>query len=218
MNTSIVTGICTIYLIRHGHTEWNEQGLLQGQGDSPLTKRGIAEIYTRAEEFKTISFNAVYSSDLGRAKTTAELITKHHQLAVVTNELLREKHFGRLEGRKWSKVKEELRDELKRRETLVENERKQHKFFPEMETDEEGVARLITFLRQVALVHLSHKILVVSHGGVMRALLVHLGYATHQQLPSETIANTGYVVLESDGIDFFIKKTVGITKTLVSST
>ena len=55
-------------------------------------------------------------------------------------------------------------------------------------------------------------ILVVSHGGVMRYLLIHLGFGTYTNLPTGSIGNTAYIKLETDGVDFFVKETKGITK------
>lgn len=207
-----MTKYCNIYLVRHGHTEWNDQGLMQGHLDSPLTPYGLKQIDLRSKSLNKIVFTAAYSSDLGRAKTTADIIAKNHGLVVITKKLLREKYFGRLEGKKWLDVKEDLQKELEKREQLVLHERFKHKFYPEMESDEQGVTRLIIVLREISFAHLGENVLVVSHGGVMRALLVHLGFATFQELPSESIKNTGYVVLRCDGTDFFIDKTSGITK------
>jgi broad specificity phosphatase PhoE len=54
--------------------------------------------------------------------------------------------------------------------------------------------------------------LAVSHGGAMRALLMHLGYATFDELRGRSVENTAYIKLDSDGIDFFVKETKGINK------
>jgi len=64
----------------------------------------------------------------------------------------------------------------------------------------------------VAIGHLGKTILIVCHGGVMQNLLVHLGWAGQNELRGDTIQNTGYFVLETDGVDFFVKDTVGIEK------
>jgi broad specificity phosphatase PhoE len=149
---------------------------------------------------------------LGRAQETAAIMALEHQLVVTSNQLLRERFFGRLEGRPWSELNVELKELLAQRELLAAKDRFHYKLFPEIESDEDIVNRLIRFLREVALAHLNQSILVVSHGGIMRALLIHLGYFSYQELPTESISNSGYVVLRSDGTEFFIDKTVGITK------
>ena len=61
-------------------------------------------------------------------------------------------------------------------------------------------------------------VLVVSHGGVMRALLVHLGFGTHDELPRNAVNNLGYIVLEKNGHKLKILETHGITKQITSPT
>jgi 2,3-bisphosphoglycerate-dependent phosphoglycerate mutase len=203
---------CTIYLVRHGETEWNVANRLQGQSDSPLTSAGKLQAKDVAVALKHIKFSAIYSSDLGRAQETAQIIALEHQLAVVTNQLLRERHFGRLEGKYWQDLNVEIKNLLAARENLADEEKYHYKLFPEIESDEEIVARLITFLREVAVAHLKQNILIVAHGGIMRAFLIHLGYGSYRELVEGTISNSGYIKLRSDGTDFFIDATVGISK------
>jgi broad specificity phosphatase PhoE len=207
------TTYCTIYLVRHGETEWNLLNRMQGHKNSPLTKSGRLQTTALAKSLRKLKFSAVYSSDLGRAQETAQIIALEHHLAVTTNQLLRERYFGRLEGRLWSDLNLELKDLLKYRETLADKDRFHHKLFPEIESDADITTRLITFLREVAIAHINQKILVVSHGGILRAFLIHLGFGSHQDLPAGSISNSGYIVLKSDGTDFFIQKTSGIIKT-----
>ena len=88
-----------LYLVRHGQTELNVQNILQGWQDSPLTERGREQaLATRtAFEARGISFDHAYSSPLGRARRTAELIIgEDRSIALVDN--LREWHLGSLEG------------------------------------------------------------------------------------------------------------------------
>ena len=80
------------------------------------------------------------------------------------------------------------------------------------ESNTEIATRFITFLREIAATYLGKNVLIVCHGSIMRATLMRLGFATYDTLPSGNIENTGYFVLESDGVDFFVKETVGINK------
>jgi len=69
-------------------------------------------------------------------------------------------------------------------------------------------------LREVSLVHLGETILVVSHSGLMRVLLVYLGYAQPSQFihgSSAAIQNLAYIKFECDGVEFEVKETWGIT-------
>src|SRR5579872_7049036 len=91
--------LCTLYIVRHGETQWNVERRVQGQIDTPLTEHGKEQAKALGNLFKTIHFDAVFSSDLLRAQRTAELITLEKKLAVVTSELLRERSFGSFEGK-----------------------------------------------------------------------------------------------------------------------
>lgn len=59
---------CTIYVVRHGESEWNVKGLIQGQSDSFLTQEGEKQAYQLVEDLKSIKLKAIFSSNLIRAK------------------------------------------------------------------------------------------------------------------------------------------------------
>ena len=88
-----------LYLVRHGQTELNVQNILQGGHDSPLTARGREQaLATRAAfEARGVTFDRVYSSPLGRARRTAELIAGEGR-SIERVDDLREWHLGSLEG------------------------------------------------------------------------------------------------------------------------
>lgn len=196
---------CTFYIVRHGQTEWNLKKLVQGHTDIPLTKTGEKQAKDLAKKLNKVEFAMVFSSDLLRAKRTAELIVLEKKIAVKTTKALRERYFGRFEGVKWQENKEykKLIDNFL---SLSKEERFKKKPFEDTESDEELVFRFITFLREVAVAYRDKNILVVTHGGTMRAFINHLG----NDLKSGSIDNTAYLVVDSDGIDFFIKGSFGI--------
>lgn len=197
----------TFYLIRHGQTDWNVQKRIQGQLDIPLNTIGEKEARELAEKLRDIKFDLAFSSDLLRAKRTAEIIALEHQLAVQTTKLLRERHFGTLEGQPSAA----FFTELKLLEKLSFEERMKHKLNKEYESDEEFIARVITFLRETAIAAPGKHILVGTHGGTLRMLLMHLGRFSYNDNDNNHIKNGGCLVLESDGVDFFIKKLTGVT-------
>lgn len=199
-----------MYLIRHGETEWNVEGRMQGHADSPLTQKGLEQARRRAESLKHIKFATFYSSDLLRAKRTAEIIALDHQLAVTTTELLRERHFGPHEGRLVSEYDAELRELLDKRLELTDTELDTYELYEGYETDEKVAARFITLLRELAIAYSGKTIALVTHGGALRVLLRKFGYATQAQLRQGSIKNTAYIKLESDGTDFFVKETEGV--------
>ena len=102
--------MCRLYLIRHGETEWNVAGKIQGHEDSPLTKKGLDQARQAAQQFKDHHFAAVFSSDLIRAQRTAEIIAAEHQLTVQTTQFLREKAYGKFAGLKFPDFKKKLKN------------------------------------------------------------------------------------------------------------
>jgi len=206
------TKLTTIYIIRHGETEWNIKHLMQGHLDSPLTQAGEQQAKDIALRLKHIHFDEVFSSDLLRAKRTAETIILERKIAIKTTQALRERNYGVFEGKVYDEYNQALQKLLVQYKTRSEQDKVFYKSHG-VETTDQSIARLITFLRELAVSYSGKTILVVSHGGVMRYLLVHLGFGTYKTLPPRSIANTAYIKLASDGVDFFVKETKGVTKT-----
>ncbi len=96
----------TVILIRHGETEWNLSGRYQGHADSPLTQRGLAQARAVAMALDGMSFDAFYSSDLGRAKRTATVIADRMGKRFLIDSRLREQHYGLLQGYNQKRAKE----------------------------------------------------------------------------------------------------------------
>jgi len=192
---------CTIYLVRHGETEWNEKKIIQGHSDIPLNEKGKLQSEQLGEKLKDIHFEAVFSSDLIRAKRTAEIIILEKKLAVVTTKALRERMFGRFEG----KHIDELRKILG--ETILFSKKRQKKLFGwnDIENDEKVIRRFIPFIREVAVAYQGKNILMVSHGGLMRAFLSHVGFKI-PEYSEKPMKNTGYLIVESDGVEFIVKE------------
>ncbi|MDP3940816.1 MAG: histidine phosphatase family protein [bacterium] len=198
---------CTLYIARHGETQWNVEHRFQGQKDSPLTENGLRQATELGSKLKNVSFDAVFSSDLFRAMRTAEIAAIEHKLAVNTTALLREHSYGKVEGKLIEEARRELHVAFDEYERLSDEEKFRYKLVPEGESDEQIVARLITFIREASVSYPGKNILVVTHGGLMSAFLVHLGVGTQDNL---RIANTGYFILKSDGVDFFIQEMHGV--------
>jgi probable phosphoglycerate mutase len=90
----------TLLLVRHGQSEWNAAGLLQGQTPHvPLTELGHAQAAAAAAELAALRPGALLSSDLLRAMQTAEHCARAVGLAITTAPALREQSYGALEGR-----------------------------------------------------------------------------------------------------------------------
>lgn len=207
---------CWIYLVRHGTTDWNEKGIIQGQLDIPLAKIGEEQAKIVAQELKNVHFDAVFSSDLMRTKRTAEIITLEKNLAIQTTKLLRERHYGEFQGKVYA-ARQAYNVFVA---ALNDEERFSHKSHG-VESDEEIVTRLITFLRETAIIHknksstepvLDKTVLVSTHGDIIHKFLIHLGFGTYKNFPLSSIVNTAYVKLACDGVDFFVQETVRIKK------
>ncbi len=195
----------TFYLIRHGETDWNKNRIVQGQNDTLLNALGEKQAKESALKFKDMHFDLAFSSDLLRAKRTAEIISLEHNLAVQTTKALRERAFGSLEKKSSDKV-------LAHQKLLMElkNEaRKTYKFAGDAESDEEIAQRVFRFLRETAVAYPDKKILVGTHGGVLRIILLHLGIASYEELENKRFVNAGYITLRSDGTEFIVDETFG---------
>ncbi|MFZ6034599.1 MAG: histidine phosphatase family protein [Patescibacteria group bacterium] len=198
---------CEIYVVRHGQTDWNVKSIIQGQSDIELNKTGVLQAEDLSKKLTNVKFDAVFSSDLMRAKRTAEIIVLEKQLAVKTTQALRERYFGPFEGKDWRQYDREIVALLKKYRKVGYDQKKAR-----METDESMIGRVIPFLREVAVGYPDKTVLIVSHGGLMRALLIHLGFGTYETLPSGSIGNLGYFKLKSDGVDFFVEETYQISR------
>ena len=97
-----------IYLIRHGETEWNKIGRIMGHKPIPLNEKGIKEAESVARVLSNLQKVPIYSSDLTRAKQTAEIISKRTNSSICFSDTLREKAGGNFEGEMWKKEYEEM--------------------------------------------------------------------------------------------------------------
>ena len=96
-----------LYFVRHGKTEWNLEGRLQGaKGDSPLLKESVEQVRELGHYLSDTHFDLVFSSDLPRAKKTTELIMESQKpkAKVTYTKTLREWQLGKLEGQKISLI------------------------------------------------------------------------------------------------------------------
>lgn len=215
-----MNNITTFYIVRHGESEENahpDPDSLPvnhwGEYQAPLTERGEKQAQKRAEELRNIHFDAAFSSDLTRAKQTAEIIALERKIAIQTTDMIRERssneYFKKI-GKSKEEIFKEMQEDLK---SLDEKGKLTYKHTPVMESVEEAASRMITFLREIAVAYPGKTILVTNHGNLMRSLLTHIGYVKYDELPSGTVENTGYIVMQCDGTDFFVKETHGIHKT-----
>ena len=202
----------TIYIVRHGQSHGNVDVVLR-EGDPHLTDIGKDQIKEVAKKLIRVHFDAIFSSDLTRAIQTAKIINLKRKLILKTIQVLRERNFGSFYK---NKNREEIKIMLEHLKAQIykipQEEFWKYKMIDDMESEEEAVSRFITALREIAIAYDGKTVLIIGHGNMMRSFLTHLGFATFRELPSGSVKNAGYIRLESDGIDFFVKETVGVTK------
>ncbi|OKP99001.1 histidine phosphatase family protein [Paenibacillus sp. P46E] len=152
----------TIGLIRHGSTLWNKEGRIQGHTDNPLDEEGLRQAAAIAERLRGEEWDYLYSSDLLRAVQTAEVISE--RLGIPVTGLvpgIREMNGGLIEG-------------------TTEDERVERwgsgwkSIDMELESDKSGQERGSRAIEEIAARHPGKKILVVSHGAILRSTLRRL--------------------------------------------
>jgi broad specificity phosphatase PhoE len=150
-----------LILVRHGETDWNLQQRVQGSVNTPLNRKGLEQARKVALRLKNEKIDAIYSSDLKRAKQTADAIAKPHKIPVKTDNLLRERSFGKMEGM--------LRDEyykIRSKSGLT------HLFRPPGGENYVDVAkRARRFISAIKKRHMKGTIVVVSHGILIRTMI-----------------------------------------------
>lgn len=158
-----------IILIRHGETEWNVAGRLQGQHDSLLTATGVKQAKALARRLQSDQFSHLYSSDLGRALSTAQEIAHLTRHTVIADRRLREKSLGILEGLTWPQAGE------RHPEIVSELDRHNYDYVvPEGESNNQMLARTLAFMEEIAEHHPGERVAAVTHGAVLSALFRYL--------------------------------------------
>lgn len=146
--------------VRHGETEWNLQGREIGQLDSPLTERGIQQAQLIAQRLNRSGFDFLYSSDLGRAVHTAEIIAGPG--LVQTDSGLRERNMGIFQGLTIAEMR------LKYPNERADFERIGSEYvIPEGESGLERLARSVRVLTGIGERHRDQTVVVVTHGGFL---------------------------------------------------
>jgi broad specificity phosphatase PhoE len=163
-----------LLLVRHGQSTANAKGIWQGQMEFPLSESGRAQAALAGRGLSDEPFEGLYSSPLSRAFETAEIIRDRTGFAgeVVPVEGLSERNGGILEGHTWAE--QELRNPALAKKFLAIPEEERWALVG-AETDEEVIARFEEALSSIRANHPGGaRIVVVSHGGVMRAFLREL--------------------------------------------
>lgn len=160
-----ITRLC---LVRHGETEWNAEGRVQGQTDIPLSPVGMRQAHASAAVLSRHDFTAVYSSDLMRVRQTAEPSAHKLALPIQLDPELRERHYGIFERLRYEEVKERypelyLRFHEKDPDFDFETGESLRTFFD----------RSLRAMTRIVEKHPCEQVLVFTHGGVLDMVYRH---------------------------------------------
>jgi probable phosphoglycerate mutase/uncharacterized phosphatase len=175
-----------IYFVRHGETEWNKTRRIQGHYDVALNETGILQAKKLSFRFKDIPIHGIYSSDLARAKQTAQEVANVKNLPVITFSDLRERCYGLWEGKTYQEI-------ISR--------------YPQFQSgaDFGGLYGIETFesmqqrsknrLLNIAMKHVGENVIIVSHGGLINCFL---------HLISQGQIGTGKTKLENTSVSHIV--------------
>jgi probable phosphoglycerate mutase len=156
-----------LIVVRHGETDWAREGRYAGARDVPLNPLGLRQCDATAAALAGRSAAAVYASPLERARTTGEIIAKPHRLEVAVEPVFREMTFGAWEGR--------TRDEVRAASPDLYRawlETPHLAALPEGETLAQVHARVVEGLGELRAQHDGATVVLVTHGIVIRLLVL----------------------------------------------
>ncbi|MDU2162568.1 histidine phosphatase family protein [Intestinibacter bartlettii] len=181
----------TIYIVRHGQTEWNLLGKTQGHGNSDLTPKGIEQAELLADNMTKYPIDYIYSSDLGRAYQTAEIIGNKLNIEVEKTEALREMNFGTWEGRIIKDIIEEDPELYK----MWRNEPHLAKI-PQGETLSQIKERTDAFIKEINEKYDGKHIVLVTHSLCARIMLLSFLDSDVKNIYRINQANTALNIIE----------------------
>jgi broad specificity phosphatase PhoE len=155
--------VTTIFLARHGESDWNVEERFQGHSDRPLTERGRKQARALADLVGAEKIDAVYTSPLSRARETAEIVAARAGLEAVALPDLREVDTGSWSGLSRADVEARFPEGFARWRSGGSG-------WENGESYDEMAERVIGALRKIAEDHPDGRVLVVSHGGPIRAI------------------------------------------------
>ena len=158
-----------VIAIRHGETEWNAAGREQGQLDSPLTARGLKQAEAIAGRLRSVSFSALYSSDLGRALHTAEIVATATGATIEVDAGLRERHTGIFQGL----TKEQMAAQYPNEYSAYRAGPYAYQV-PGGESGQQRTERSVRVMNALADRHAEETIVAITHGGFLIGFFEHV--------------------------------------------
>ncbi|MBY0757309.1 histidine phosphatase family protein [Clostridium sardiniense] len=188
----------TIYLTRHGQTEWNLEKRLQGHGNSPLTEFGLNRAKELSERIKDIDIDTIYTSPIERAYKTAQIVKGDKYIEVKVHEGLKEMNFGDYEG----KITEEVMKENPDWDISAIMRGNLEMRAPNGETLGEVRERVNSAMRDIIKENEGKNILIVAHGITLKAIMT---FFNDQEANNEVMEQASLTKVIVDGENFNIE-------------
>lgn len=172
------------FLVRHGETEDNVRKVVQGHGDTPLTENGKEQARMAGEQLKSQEIELIISSDLGRCRETAEIISKATGAEVIFDEAFRERFMGEAEGLTYEESKERFRPFDSYDDKTPAN----------METVHELEERVNAAFAKHREIHGHKNVVMVSHGGSIRWIIKRIHNLTFEEAKARPVTPNAEVL------------------------
>ncbi len=191
-----------IIIVRHGETQDNVDRRFQGWIDTPLNEAGLAQARIVAKRLREEVVAAIYTSDLIRAKATAEIIAAEISAPVMLRQELRENDMGKFAGWQWEKEKdpylESLWHELEESRKKGDPNWKKHGG----ESHTEHLSRTKKFLAELEANHPDESVVVVTHGGSINRIMEIVGYSDWMCYVG--YGNTSITIMEKSSTNYIV--------------
>jgi broad specificity phosphatase PhoE len=187
----------TVYMVRHGTTEYNLALRWQGEIDTELAPLGVEEAEREAAALADrVSFDAAYTSDLRRARRTCEILCAPHALTPVDAPALREPSLGPLEGMHIDDILREHGDLIDRLDAADHDRRLGMSYFDGLETPLDVAARVRRLVDDLAERHAGEVVLLVTHSIVLQSVLAAWAGDRYENIGMRQLA---WIELTADG-------------------
>ena len=180
-----------LYILRHGESEWNVLGKVQGQEDTSLTDRGREQAKKAAERLAEEEIDIIYSSDLKRAYDTAKAVGTELDLEVNKLSSIREIHFGIWQGLDLKTIRERYEDDY-----ILWRKEPQNLKIENGETLQAVQDRAVKDIKKLVEENSGKNILLESHGTAIKTFIIGLLDMDMSSYCKFTIGNTGISIIE----------------------
>lgn len=179
------------YLIRHGETDWNKQGIYQGWTDIELSDHGKRQAMLLGERFQNKALDAIYVSPLKRAIATAEPVARVKEIPIQLDEHFKEINFGEWEGSSVPQLREKYGESF---QNFFDNPFAHS--FPGEGSFESVKKRSVEGFEALLEKHKGQTVAIVSHGGLLRVLIMTLMGMDHSFYRKTWINNTAITTID----------------------